>query len=638
MKAIRTDIQALRGIAVLLVVLHHLGIRLRAGYLGVDVFFVISGFLITSLVRDAIQRGDFSFTEFYFRRAKRLLPAAYATFFVTALLSTALLGYSELWSFAKQLLGAVTFTGNVALWRQTGYFASSAELKPLLHVWSLAIEEQYYLLLPAALAWCPRAYWRLGASLVVVASLATTIVAAPAHPSAAFYLLPTRAWELGLGTLGALGLGRAGHVLAKLFWPALAALFVVPFFPFGGPHPGLDAAVVCVATLAVILRHHEAAGESRPARILAWFGDFSYSLYLVHWPVIALANNAWIGEMPAAVRVALVVSSVALARLLYRTVEEPLRRARFGLSARFVGTALAASVAIVLVPFGALVASGRGEELAGARAPNLGLHPSCDQDASFTARAECRTAERPRILVWGDSHAMHLVPGIAQTSGDLGVLQATKVACGPTLGLAPVALDAASRYGPEWAAGCMRFNRSVVDHLAGASSIEVVVLSSALTQYLDAARFALLNERGERIPPGPEPTIEHLRRTVEAVRALGKRVIVVAPPPSAGFDVGSCIERRETGKWSAGPHADCAFSASAYRELRGDVIALRERLSREAPVNVVDFDELLCGGGVCRAVLDEALVYRDAGHLTASGSVIVAARLGLATKLLAEAD
>ena len=281
---LRADIQALRGYAVLIVLFYHAKIGfLQAGYLGVDIFFVISGFLITRLVKNSLERGDFSFSEFYFRRAKRLLPAAYVTFFVTALLTPFFLSSSEMIDFRMQMLGAVTFIGNIVLWQQSGYFGGAAGLKPLLHVWSLAIEEQYYFILPAFLFFLPRRYWKPATAFVLVCSFALCLFLVQKKAAATFYLLPTGGGN-SICSVGALFTinGRWEKVLKLMFSPALAALLLLPTIKIAGYHPGPDAFLICLATLIVILRYHPLLLRGWIMGALGRIGDISYSLYLVH--------------------------------------------------------------------------------------------------------------------------------------------------------------------------------------------------------------------------------------------------------------------------------------------------------------------------------------------------------------------
>jgi peptidoglycan/LPS O-acetylase OafA/YrhL len=630
----RTDIQALRGLAVLLVVLHHASVGfLGGGYLGVDIFFVVSGYLITGLVKRAIEQGTFSFSEFYWRRAKRLLPAAYVTFLVTAILSLFFLGANELRDFAKQLAGAVSFTGNIALWRQSGYFDGAATLKPLLHVWSLSIEEQYYLILPASLVFLPKRYWIWGASLVLLASLALCLVLVPLRPTAAFYLLPTRAWEMAIGSLAALSTldgVKVRRAVAFLFWPALAAILVIPIAPIGTAHPGLDAIVVCLATIVVILRRHEVLNTTLIPRLLAKVGDFSYSLYLVHWPVFAFMNNGYIGEPPATAYAVAVVVAFSLGFLLYRYVELPVRHIELQPSPWLVRATVAASLALVSVPFSVNCLQASAIDYTQVRRENYGLNMACDFSGNFSPKAECKNGDAPTLLVWGDSFAMHLVPGIAATANG-GVVQATQSMCGPFVGLAP--MDNGS-YNRTWAEQCLAFNQSVLDYLATAKSVQVVVISSTFGQYLevpDKNRMwrSLVNLDGQLTERQPTTAlaIAAMRYTVEKVRALGKRVVIVAPPPSSGFDIGLCLERKATGRLILGANRDCSVPVADYYAKRAPVLNFLKQLHTEARVNIVNFDAVLCSETICATELDGKFVYRDSGHLSYDGSELMARKM-----------
>jgi peptidoglycan/LPS O-acetylase OafA/YrhL len=637
----------LRGFAILVVLLYHarLGI-LPAGYLGVDVFFVISGFLITRLVKEGIERGAFRFSEFYFRRAKRLLPAAYVVFLCATIAAPYFLASSEMRDFRTQLIGAVTFTANFVLWRQSGYFSGEAELKPLLHTWSLSIEEQYYLVVPALMVLIPRRMWKPAAMVVLAVSSGLCLMMVAERPAATFYLLPTRAWELAIGSLGALiVLGDAGRRWVRAaFWPAMLALVALPVAKMSPFHPGLDAMAICAATLVIIWRNHPALSGGTMMRPLSWLGDISYSLYLVHWPIFAFMSNSWLGggaqsDSPVGWRIGLVLVSILLAIALNRYVEEPVRRARIAFEWRYALRGFLVSIGLVGAAIAVSLYGVPGKDYAHVRRVNYGLSAACEFGSAFTPSAHCQSGDAPRILVWGDSYAMHLVPGILADAGSgMPLVQATRSLCGPLVNVAPIKRGFVGGYDQSWASSCMAFNDSVIRYLATASSVNTVVLSTSFTQYLDDKRYQLLlrgpgDRDGQIVDAGPQRALEGIGATVARVRALGKRVAVVAPPPQATFDVGRCLERLESGLVTLGIMHGCRIDVGIYRSDRGAVLHLLEALPREVGVNVVDFDSDLCDSVACMTRLDGEPIYRDAGHLSVEGSSLVAKRVQLMRRI-----
>jgi peptidoglycan/LPS O-acetylase OafA/YrhL len=638
---VRVDIQALRGWAVLVVVLYHTGLFpfLGSGYLGVDIFFVVSGYLITGLVLRSIDAGTFTFASFYARRAKRLLPAAYVMLVATTLVSLQVLISNESREFFAQLIGAATFTSNIVLWSQAGYFAPPAAMKPLLHMWSLSIEEQYYLLLPAALVLVPRRLWTSGAVLVCVSSLGICLALVPVKPGVAFYFLPARAWELALGSLGAIALDRyreSGWV-RRAFWPSFLALLALPFLPSGMPHPGLAAVAICVSTLVVILGRARAMHESWPVITMAKLGNMSYSLYLVHWPLMALAANLWLTEIPSSVRVALLAGAFILAWLLYRYVEQPAREAP--VTPRMNLALVAGGIALVL--FGALglqVDSQLRTPVREFRAGNHGLSAKCDYQDAFSAKAECQTSSAPRIMVWGDSQAMHLMQGITATAAD--VIQATKSSCGPLLSISMFRVE--DSYNKAWGMECIRFNTAVLDFVSRSQTIETVVLASWFGQYMAGRRIvsvpAFPGEPFIEVPGSVDVAIASLRSTVAELRKNGKRVILVATPPAGGFDVGRCLEMRSQGKLRVGADFEsCKISEQGYRAARSEVLTMLERIEAEAFVPVVHLDRYLCADGSCSVEIDAVPLYRDAGHLSIDGSKALGLKVNLGALVQREA-
>ena len=639
----RTDIQALRGLAVLMVVLYHLKIGpTAAGYLGVDIFFVISGYLITTLVAKGIERGNFRLTEFYFRRAKRLLPAAYVTILATALCAPWFLNQQELKDFALQVVGAVTFTANIFLWQQTGYFEGASDLKPLLHTWSLSLEEQYYMLLPAALLLLPRKFWLRAVIGALLFSLALCVVGGAVKPVATFYLLPTRAWELLIGSAGALLMTAPGaasrvagsHVVRTLFFPSLAVLLLLGALPIGDRHPGTGALLICLATLFVILRRHEGLERAVITKGLARVGDISYSLYLVHWPIIALLKNAWVGQkadLPLTLRLAALVLSFAAAYLLYRFIEDPIRKAPISYTLSLAAkTGLVSVMLMAIVP--TVIQAPKGSvDFSEIRRTNFGLSKECEYGPVFEPKSECSSGEHPKVLVWGDSYAMHLVPGLLAQPQTGGVIQATRSICGPILNLGPQRLknpEPGPSYDRAWAERCIEFNRSVLEFVRKSRSIETVVLSSPFSQYVskDWVHVIKSGDAVSVVAPSIENSAEALRRTVAELRAAGKKVVLIAPPPSTDFNVGACLERLLAGRITVGASKDCVIPFDAYRDKQSSVLALMHT-AEKLDIPVIRLSDFLCKAESCDTMIDGTMIYRDDGHLSHDGSRLLAARM-----------
>ena len=635
---LRQDIQFLRGLAVLSVVLFHtrLGI-MKGGYLGVDVFFVISGFLITGMIAKQVREERFSFKAFYFRRAKRLLPAAYTTFGTTAVAASFLLTAEEFRAFRMQCFGAVAFIANLVLYRQGSYFGGDADLKPLLHTWSLSIEEQYYVIVPALLFFLPIRWWLKFAIAAAVISFGACIAAGYWQPSFAFYMFPTRAWEMAVGSIGALIVGNAhvARIVRPLFWPSLVAVPVLLVFPIGGMHPGIDSLIACLGTLVIILRGHTGfdRAEFRP---MTWTGDISYSLYLVHWPLFALANHMWVGGLPLPVTLSLILASFVLAWLQYRYIEQPVHHAKFGFSWPRAAIALAISATIIAIPSAAIFLGRAPDAMVFARRGNTGLGPNCVSDRSFTFTAACATGADPTMLVWGDSYAMHLVPGIVQERGAERIVQATKYICGPLASISPLSHQQGAGENRYWAEGCLQYNADVLRYVSQTPSIKTVVLASVFDAYMTKGINLYSADRGE-YDAGVAPALDALKAVIKQLRAMGKKVVVVGPPPALRWDAGLCTERRLRGLPTFGRFAECNIPDADYQVFRANVLRFVAEARRTADVGVITFDDFLRRGDHYVTAPTGKIWFITNGHLSYQGSRDIARGMRLVPLIQAQA-
>lgn len=455
----RPEIDGLRAIAVGAVVLYHAGLPgIGGGYAGVDVFFVLSGYLIGAILMDGMAQGRFSLLHFYERRARRLLPALAVVVLVTTLLSAALMRSGPFEDYAESLFATALFAANLYFLRKEDYFGPAAEEMPLLHMWSLAVEEQFYIVFPLLLwalwRWRHAALWPVLAGLSAL-SLLAAMVATQIAPQANFYLPTGRAWELLAGVAVAWHLHR--HPRGYRPWAAWAGLFLIAgslvLIDANRPWPGAWTIPVVTGTVLVLLYADPLRGAGRllSAAPLVGLGLISYSVYLWHWPLMALARTAWASPPALWVMLALAALSVLSGWASWRFVERPFRHGR---APRMAVTA----AAMVL-----LFAAGSGLALRGA-ADNIGAlqrtamgsearvrlaaieataeryphraapcrfrtyAPDAGTDAAFDT---CRDRHGPAVLVVGDSHAETLFDVLARESDVPFLVGFAKPGCWP---------------------------------------------------------------------------------------------------------------------------------------------------------------------------------------------------------------
>ncbi len=643
----RTDIQALRGFAVLLVLFYHAKLPGLdyAGYLGVDLFFVISGFLITGIIRDGMDAGSFSFLNFYFRRAKRLLPAAFTVLAFVVICAPLVLTEIALSDLREQVIGSLLFVANFVLWDQTGYFAAAADTKPLLHFWSLAVEEQYYFVMPLLLFFVPRKSWFVVVAAISVASFALSIYLAPRYPDAAFYLPLTRMWELGLGSMAAIAHFQPGgkQWLSFARIPAIALLAGVPFFPTGFPHPGLDALLVCGATLVIILGHNASSWEnSFPVKAIARVGDVSYSLYLVHWPVLVFTRAAYFDEPPTTAIWIAVALSILLSVILYRYVEEPFRKLNPARRRTFIAGLLACSGAIAVSPSAIAAITASGTDYQHVRRTNYGLAFECSlkADEPFSIKESCKTTDHPKVLVWGDSYAMAWSSVLMGPLGEYGMQQITMGACDPLHRVARFASAADNRYNLDFGKACLRFNSNVLAYAKASGDIETVVIAGRMQSPLSKSnRLLTQTAEGEYEERAVSTDIvtKALASLATELHKAGKRVVFIAPPPANGSNIGACLERQARKKISLGPQPDCTITVDANRRYRGETLDMMAEAAKLVGIELLDVFGFLCDNGVCKTQIDGTILYRDYSHLTYDGGALIGKKSSLASDVLEKA-
>jgi peptidoglycan/LPS O-acetylase OafA/YrhL len=633
----RDDIDGLRAIAVGLVILFHYGVPgFSGGFAGVDVFFVISGFLIGGIIERELQEGRFSFLRFYERRVRRIFPALFAMLFVAAVVAAVLLFPADFVRFGQSALAASLFWSNIHFFNTADYWDVAASAKPLLHTWSLAVEEQFYLVFPLllfALARLKRGKTAALAALFVL-SFAGSVWAVKLSPAAAFYLAPMRFWEFLMGA-GLVTLSSRPNVAKPWLTTAIAAaglgmiVFAGLTLTRASAFPGLGAVLPCLGAALLLWAGQQDNAVSRLLSLkpIVFLGLISYSLYLWHWPVRVFAQT-WLVTLSPWQSAGCAALTLLLAVLSWRFVEQPFRR-KVPRRPLFIAAAGAMAAvcgfALVVVQTGgfnqrfnpriqAIMAQSGAPK--GALAKCFGLKP-----AQVNAMSLCgfgAEAAPASFILWGDSHAQALMPAVADIARKYGRkgLFAGSPSCAPLLGV--------DRYD---APDCRAFNDHVLATILRHKEIGTVILMARWGKNAQGTAYGIEgdgfvpigDDEGRAEKPADNAAIfaRGLKRTVSALRAAGKRVVLVGPVPEIGWTVPDVLARL------AQEHREntvVAPPAAKFYAREKEVLPLFHHMAARRGVRAVFPHDYLCKSGRCAVRKNGIPLYRDEHHLSDYGA------------------
>lgn len=637
----RGDINGLRAWAVLAVILYHFGVPgFGGGFVGVDVFFVISGFLMTGIVVVGLERGGFSLVGFYLARARRILPALIV---LCAVLLA--LGWWFLLPIDYKVLGthavfSMAFLSNIKFWREAGYFDAASHEKWLLHTWSLAVEWQFYLLLPLVLlaVW----KWRPGRRPVLVAmamgllaSLALSVVATPLRPTAAFYLLPTRAWEMLAGGLVYLLANRwALTVRQRTVLEAAGMALVIASivgFDASSPWPGWRALVPVLGTVGVLLAAQPISRWTGNP-VAQWLGTRSYSLYLWHWPiVVALTYLEWQAD-PKAIAAGLVLTLV-LGDLSYRLVETPARvqlaRLRMGWGAVAL---LGATVAVAAPVFGIRSLDGitgrfptSVDRVASESSNKNPRYNECFAKSGTQSPSCMYGGDRLRAILIGDSHADAVTTGLAGAVPDArdGIMDWSYMSCPTLLGVKNVK----GKFGPE--EKCGEFLLWAVQKLANVPKDVPLVIVNRTSVYAVGhnepwakdANTPLVYFSQPYTTASPAFLAEFTQRLTDTACQLAKdrQVYLVRPIPEMGIDVPKAMSRA----MSLGQYKEISITLADYHQRHAFIWAAQDAARDRCGVKILDPLPYLCPDGRCHGAQNGRPIYYDDDHLSEYGNKLL---------------
>ncbi|MEP6762855.1 MAG: acyltransferase family protein [Gemmatimonadaceae bacterium] len=649
----RTDLEGLRGVAIILVVLFHVGLATTAGgFVGVDVFFVLSGFFITvGLLRESTTDGQIGLGTFFAKRALRLLPVLLLVLLTTLIAVMTLYAPIDREAIAKTARAVALGSANSSFASEAVDYFSAGE-NPLLHTWSLAVEQQFYFVWPLLFVLVGVVANRFGKSansnddlaqnvaaarkrlLLVIAVVAVISFGASlwltksAQPKA-FFSMSTRLWEFALGAVVAVVLGAKNSWMdARAQWIQLAGLAAIalPVFTYSRAtaYPGVAALLPALGAVALLVGGQFAptsfVSRTLATPLLCWFGRISYAWYLWHWPIIGIAGVLSPG-LGVVGKLAWCVAALLLAWLTYRFVEQPARNGALSfipvhrVSLVAFGATLVAALVAQIAVFVAQRSAGVPAQQLFAAARDDRMHHDCWSNTAEDAKGPCEFGDKTSsttVVLFGDSHAEHWLGGLDRVGRERGWKIVVMVKGGCPVPDMPELLHA--RYKRNYIE-CTRYREAMLQRIVAMKP--AIALLSSWDHYMPA------NGETSDWKVTPEMWQSGLRRTYARLSAAGVPVVAMRGTPRTWFNTPGCLSRREARVMFA---TTCEYERS--NAFVPGAVDAQNTAARGLSVRFVDMNDLICASARCSVMPGKIVVFTDDNHLTATFSKSVAAQLG----------
>lgn len=643
----RREIDGLRALAVMPVILFHAGFQsFSGGFVGVDVFFVISGYLITSIILKEKHAGTFSLVGFYERRARRILPALFVVMFACLAFGWLWLLPSDMKMFSESLVAVPFFASNIMFYLTSSYFEPAAELKPLLHTWSLAVEEQYYLLFPVfvLLTWRLEKRW-IVATLAVLAglSLGAAHYGSTTDPSFTFYLLPTRGWEILIGALVGFYLFRVNHDEAtntnrspasQLLSLIGLLLCVYGVFTFDAltPYPSLYTLLPTIGTALLLLfvTQETIIGKLLGSKWLAGIGLISYSAYLWHQPLFAFARHRSIDPPSKSLLLCLAIASFLFAYLSWKYVETPFRSRQFITRKNMIAIAVVCSFIFVTIGLTGYVNGGFPHRISeqvvkaqSAQFDELGCLSEVGQYINVAQSCVLGDAAKVRGALLGDSIAgtLSLELGKSLASYSLGFANMSFGHCPPIMSVYRVDMGSKHR--------CPEHNEEAFAYLKERNDYETIILAGYWTAYIQTPLLDIVSDNVRRRSPD-DGRIQLVKEAfVESIlkyTKTGKTIILVYPIPEAGRNVPRYLAKQAMFLNEHGNGRDLTTTYDEYKVKNKETINLFDSIGQYPNLIRIRPETIFCNTYVkdsCALQLNGASLYRDEFHLSNAGARLV---------------